>query len=470
MFGYIFAISRFGIRAVLGRMKSPRQHVETIETSNTTAFFTLLWLLRIVLLRYWDYLWARQKATPSPCASRGLIELLSFIRKVMLRNHPSSWKPPRPYLSEIPTELFLSIVDFLPPESAVCVSLLSRYHHEVLRTRIDMKFQRQATSTSDKMRFVRLLERDIPKLIACNNCNKLYPWRRNRANRLSACPRHHCRTPEYFGDQPTFRIPEIVRNSRDVVDFFVRGLEIGTLNGPRLERLEHKERLPVWSAGNGIVTNTQARVAEGRLLLRKTHELSVPMLDELAPNLLKFRELVCHQSSQLPAVIMDAIDELRYGTSSGRSGYYISCNHCALDLRVAVRLLDPKHLNIQVDTWKCFGNRTFEMEHPSIQTVVGEGPGPRDDSVGTPTRNLEKLFNTGEGPQLHLPVGGPPSRPDQPHIWLNAWWWRWSWYLPHPANEANYHVPSVGGGPRDRKRLLAAATVRDVLSLGGAPS
>ena len=91
-------------------------------------------------------------------------------------SEPRPTSPTTSILARFPVEILLHVVSFLPPESAVSLSLLSKYSYATLNSHIDITLGR---GPQDKKHLLHLLEIDWPDLMACHGCNILYPWKRS---------------------------------------------------------------------------------------------------------------------------------------------------------------------------------------------------------------------------------------------------------------------------------------------------
>ncbi|KAI9645234.1 hypothetical protein NHQ30_005968 [Ciborinia camelliae] len=75
----------------------------------------------------------------------------------------------------VPKEVFLEIIDLLPPSSAALLSLSCRPIYNLLGTQyITALKEPQIIRNSCLYNFLALLERDLPNHIACYSCNKLH--------------------------------------------------------------------------------------------------------------------------------------------------------------------------------------------------------------------------------------------------------------------------------------------------------
>ena len=74
-------------------------------------------------------------------------------------------------LSEIPVDILVYIMDYLPSESAVAFSLSCMHLHYVLGTQ---HFSRVASSTEDTIALLNLLALDLPNQVVCTACKRLH--------------------------------------------------------------------------------------------------------------------------------------------------------------------------------------------------------------------------------------------------------------------------------------------------------
>ena len=409
------------------------------RTQNSANMFEILWCMRIVLLHRWTLGEPRSAIR----ASDILVDMLSLLRRVVLRYHPSPWKPPYPYLEEVPVEMILHIASFLPTESAVCLSLASKSLHQALNQRIDMRFSNPETDPAAKKRFARLLEIDVPGLISCHGCSVLHRWnRRSTSMRPYLCRNHYRGYPchhKLFIPFCTTHAPYAFH--REVLDAFIRGYERGPAYGPQLHALEHQCKTDsLWgSHEQNLSRSTQARMVLGKLMLRINYELEVPPDTPLVPEVDKFKCVGCsHSSRTLPGVIMDAIDQTENDLSQPRSTGYVNCWYCATDLQVRVISSTKGSLVFKVDTWHFLGGRDHEREHPTVRSTLDHrAPYHHYSYDMVPTRNLEKLYNEGLGDELHHPPPfGPSSR-------VQSWLQSWQWWYNATKKSLEYRVPST---------------------------
>ncbi len=331
-----------------------------------------------------------------------------------------------PGLARLPPELLLQIIQYLPAESAAVVSLISRYHYVVLK-------QYVLTGLSDKAakkRFLRLLEVDLPEYIACPCCDILYRWK-------ASAPMYSCPRRRYDqGTRYLHNVAPMIRPQHypwalplEAIAAFLRGYERGPAYGPQLQEFYHKCDGPQRYLTPGVSRDTEARVVNGKLLLRTSYSLQMSLQESFAAQLDQLSYIGCsHSPGSLPALVMEAIDHIDSPSKAPRCYDYINCAECATDLRVAVLATKSDQLVAQITTWQCYGGRDIDQEDRTVRTLFGysfacQGEG----ESGTvsyrralPSRNLELQYNESLGDG-----GGLTNGLQQRHRWLH--WWDWSY-------------------------------------------
>jgi hypothetical protein len=342
-------------------------------------------------------------------------------------------------LARLPAELLLRIVSFLPAGSIACLSLTSKCYYAALSDQFDLKLQE---NPKEKQRFLRLLEEDLPEMMACYSCNALYSWKKQQRY---LCPNQHNYTSLQRGSLWCFaHDPAFIY--REMVDAFLRGFEKGPKYGPQLLELAHKCKCDgsvLNCAGKKIWRSLDARVIKGKLMLHGVHELCVsfPPLgtrpsqicldkivkDTLVPEIDKFSGIGCvHTGDSLPAVLLDTVQHLPGGLKDRtRCHDLLNCGHCATDLRVRIVVENNTCLRIEVEIWQSFGgrdpNNRDEMEDAHFHLPRSENKSL--DPNEPPSRNLEELFKREVGESIGLPFAEVLQRRQS---WLQLWNWIYS--------------------------------------------
>jgi hypothetical protein len=148
-----------------------------------------------------------------------------------------------PYFENVPLEIRLLILDYLPTQSAICLSLTPKYQYQKLGSRIDLKFSRRTCNTEAGKRFIKLILPDIPpKWIHCHYCNKLFRWQSSWFYvyyTVRDCPHfdeHHIENCEEW----QYSLNSLHGGlTQTAIEAHVRAYELGSPNSPPLATLEH---------------------------------------------------------------------------------------------------------------------------------------------------------------------------------------------------------------------------------------
>jgi hypothetical protein len=146
-------------------------------------------------------------------------------------------------LAGLPMELQLMVVEFLPPESVLSLSLSCKMlsvHYRPCTIRDALV----------KQRFLLLLEREFPDMLICYTCNKLYNWRAalqsssKYARRPHACPKLHAARDHAFLYRCTkaFYIEDrdLILRRHKLGDSY--GIPLSYLDGP-MQRIDVSESI-----------------------------------------------------------------------------------------------------------------------------------------------------------------------------------------------------------------------------------
>ncbi|KAK4213392.1 hypothetical protein QBC37DRAFT_374058 [Rhypophila decipiens] len=290
-------------------------------------------------------------------------------------------------LGDLPIELFLSIVAFLPPGSVAALALVNKELKAKLGRRV-FEFK----SKSDRRHFLQLMERDYPDRIACPECMVIH-------------------SPFQFGDlscHPATRNAAFFGRRRCLDDNIVRAIAIqrarGQQGAPRcaelLERIAYR-KASYNQFAKVLFTTDLVFSAEGALLLRDRIIIDpVGDVGRITGNSLKLLlqcflnggplapcphisryhwpkhdALSLHITNHLigeAAKLGDAAIEtqhvalpsLRKLLSSPGKALRQSCNHCATECATEVEDIPGVGRVVNLQTWKDFGGVS---EHGSVQ-------------------------------------------------------------------------------------------------------
>ncbi|EXJ53700.1 uncharacterized protein A1O5_13056 [Cladophialophora psammophila CBS 110553] len=331
-------------------------------------------------------------------------------------------------LTSLPPELLLCLADFLPPSSVASLGFTSKYCRAVLDKRHDIRLEQDP---EEKARFVQMLERDVPHMLACYSCKVLFNWRKKPKG---VCPNHDNHRNLNHGSLWCYahRPPFI---SRETVDAFLRGYEKGPKYGPQLAELAHECKGDGgWypTKGEKIARRLDARVQLGKLLLHGVYTLRVALpsppkafspgyVDRsfrhtLLPEIVKFNGIGCvHLRNSLPLLLIDAVHHLEGGVQRPICYDLINCGYCATDLRVRAVVGENACLTIELEMWRSLGGRDPATRLP-LEDAHFQPADIRHDPLDIsepPSRNLEDLFNGDFGTIRE----GPQNR----QTWLQVW-------------------------------------------------
>lgn len=348
-------------------------------------------------------------------------------------------------LDKLPVEILLHIASFLPTSSIACLSLTSKWYHQVLSDQFDPKWRNNRT---EKRRFLQLLEDDLPEQMLCSICNTLY---RRHPRIASFCLSYLSHTSAR--STVSRCSSHLLFINRNMVDEFVRGFVKGPRYGPQLDELSHKcilgDATFPYDEKRGIFMSRSldARVVKGKLLLHSVHKTSVILSTELhetrvltespkgvipkglLPSIDRFRYIGCaHTPQTLPAVLLDAYQ----ARSDSYCHHLLSCGHCATDLRVrvGVQRQDKREcIQIEVEIWRSLGGRDLDKREASEDAHFSLGTQNADFNINDPPeRDLEDLFNGVAEKECA----------QKSKTWIQSWYWD---YNPYTMRLWQYHAP-----------------------------
>ncbi|OAP55616.1 hypothetical protein AYL99_09767 [Fonsecaea erecta] len=365
----------------------------------------------------------KQKSTPSN------------IRQLCLSPGPDSVPS---VFNLLPAEILLTIVTLLPRSALACLMLTSKYLYNTLSPGFELRME---GFPDERSVFIRLLEKDLPQMVVCYSCEILFDWREKSRWR---CPNHS--NHPFFDFDPIWcyaHEPGFI--SREMVDLFVRGHELGPEYGPQLYELAHScDKDGGWfrTRGRKVARVLDARIQQGRLLLHGVYSLTAPIptfsIDPeegyydrsweyaLMREMGKFNGIGCiHLRTALPAIILEAVRQLRLGVPNPLCEDLVNCGYCATDLRVRALTDFPGQIILQVETWRSFGGRDMYARDP-LEDAHFQIPGVRNirlDINQPPSRNLQQLYNGGSVRRTNM-LQLPPHR----QTWLQRWKWSYADY------------------------------------------
>lgn len=304
--------------------------------------------------------------------------MLKYLRRLLLR----SPKPARPaalsssILGNIPVEILLYIITFLPPESAAALSLtcsdfkalFGAEYYEKVNTPPNTKlvfrnllafgtenYQKISSSRHTKLAFLNLLAIDLPHQIVCAPCGRLHHMK----NLLRYNPETYRFGSRTWRHQASQRPACVQRDSMNMVDHVtsifgttafkmaVKQHQLHPESSEVLELMSSKTAETI-SRGCYIQQSTEeCRVAQGHLLhrLQSVYILcckSTSLGDETFKDYY-FEDRLCphiHRSKNI-----------RYDTSGIRR-----CRRCRTDYRIEYKYYDDLGIAMHVTSWKDLGS------------------------------------------------------------------------------------------------------------------
>lgn len=367
-------------------------------------------------------------------------------------------------LDKLPVEILLHIASFMPTSSIACMSLTSKWYHQVLSNQFDPKMQDDQT---EKRLFLRLLEDDLPEQMVCSSCNTLYHWQ----------PWNECLCPKndaHVGAKRTMYwcCDHYLRINRNMVDGFLRGFVKGSRYGPQLQELRHdckpgRLMYHYYPKRQILIDRSlDARVVSGKLLLHSVHMMTVSLSSELheheitlrprspkvlvpeglLPSIDMFRYIGCDHMHHLPAVVLDAYQK----RADPRCLGLLNCGCCATDLRVRVEIERKgtrEGIHIEVEMWQSLGGR-----EPDNREVSEDAHFCYVSSYGSfninnpPERDLEDLYKGVAEKEGGVFSSTSPHQPRKSKTWIQSWCWC---YNPNTKKLWQYKVPSTDDGVTD---------------------
>lgn len=159
----VFVCLWFYLRGLIRHVTSTIASIKMISYHSIALLLSILYnpLNEIIhaLITLIDWILLRLRSSPTP-DSQDLSALQEEVG-------------PCSILQRLPSEILLRTIYFLPLSSIACLSLTSKWYHATLHGHFDPKMPRNST---EKARFLRLLEEDLPTMILCSSCNILYRW------------------------------------------------------------------------------------------------------------------------------------------------------------------------------------------------------------------------------------------------------------------------------------------------------
>lgn len=293
-----------------------------------------------------------------------------FLKRLLRRSqHGSRDKSPlalpanhSSHLEQLPAELLLLIVAFLPPECVVVLSLTSKFLFQFF-----FSAERQVLkNVLVKRQFLLLLEPDFRDYILCYACTKLYNWRTSREHK---CPGRYHDSSHPCAASICSGMHSHLRLYREVRDLILRATRKGPEYGLPISYLAHDCVVVsrcYSTLGMPVSVKVRPKVVAGSLLCWRVEQIAVDISVDLTEQLYTLKGCVCDHTSYSTSIIarcalQHELDKKTYGTiKAPASGWkchkLFQCEVCATDFRVHVTMASSNIMSIRMESWSDFGN------------------------------------------------------------------------------------------------------------------
>jgi len=203
---------------------------------------------------------------------------MDFFKRILTLVGLLDRPPPRPdvlqfsSLRNLPTEILLQILDFLPPESAASFALCCEPLYSALKSRY---LDCLGPTTWRRERLLQLLERDLPNHIVCASCQKLHAMKK--------APRYLHSNSDYFHHLKCWKLDYSALTSLYIHEEFSSTIFKMTMKRYRNES-DFSDLLGLLSlktrtyCRHGYVEQrtAAAKIIDGRLLIREQKRFMIP--------------------------------------------------------------------------------------------------------------------------------------------------------------------------------------------------
>lgn len=317
---------------------------------------------KVFSMHAWRTIQAIARKFANSITLKSLRQLRPFKRK----------RQPNPLL-DLPIEIILEILDFLPAASAISFCLTCRS----FKGTFSGSQQHYLTEAESKRQLLYLLEHDLPKYIHCSTCNKLYIWGEDafcyyacsNKRRLSNPGSHPGSTRLCTGHR--FNSLEI--QLRDLV---LRAHERGPKWGLQLSILQWQGHESAGSPGP-LFIQFDAKVVEKKLIIKRIDSLVVDLRKAIFTEVqLLTKHYASHNCAGwcVPTIALYAIHNLLESRTpdhpvpedSSFSTMMPHCTDCATDLKVVAAPGPDREDTFRIDvvSYQDYGNRYVDVNSP----------------------------------------------------------------------------------------------------------
>lgn len=288
-------------------------------------------------------------------------------------------------LLNLPNELLLAVAEFLDKESQALFSLSCTRIRILLNSYLDLSLN----DISEKLRFLRYLERDYPDYLTCRFCACLYNWQLRHWCDLR-CPRRSYHSLEDESRSYVWPLEGGSRCyiSREIIELIFRADEQGQRYGLPLSYLSSHMSDRDW-----ITRTNEPRLVDGQLLLASCWELDLDSRQDILRKAHLFNSLLCIHSNRNVNLgkVWQPIEKTVAETTDLNKSQVFKCPFCALDYVLDVQDRVDGRTKIVLSVYRNFGPR-YAKTLASEQHFHYDTQSSRIDADELLRRDLQGLF------------------------------------------------------------------------------
>jgi hypothetical protein len=294
---------------------------------------------------------------------------------------------PQDHLSVLPAELLLQIVDEAEPESQLVLTMVSRR----LRDLIYPSHNLGRCKFPVRVKFLRLLEKDYPQLLLCEDCGILWPWRKYCKYRI-CCPQV---AQHPWGSASSWEMrgcggSRSMFINADIIRLVLRAQECGGQYGLPLEMLNGGRK----SVANREMRSHEARIVDGRIVLASVREVYLRSSwtdgkEEIWTERVCVRDLCLHLGQSEKVMVAGGLARLPDVVRAAREGkglQIFKCWQCESDFDLMVERSRETDSKVTLRAWRRY-------DHPRTFRDPGYGSQIRNNVAG---RDIKALFDRQE--------------------------------------------------------------------------
>lgn len=294
-------------------------------------------------------------------------------------------------LTELPIEIFLSIVDILEEEWRALLSLTCK---EIRRT-VCAHFDISMRDRSVRIRFLQHLDLDLPEYLTCRSCDSLYQWRRlsiigYRCMHWSAHPK---------GSAPGVHDILLSTNSKtmvtmlpEIVDLISRARQRGPQYGLPISFLN----------GDGVCYHSdmcltvKACWAQNQIVVSTRRDLETLPGENMSNATFSMSGWICkHGWPDRLSRTWSFWEEKIYRADTVGEPIELKCPYCLTDAEIRISSASNGHRIIALRTWQNFGSGIVRSRGAEQSFNPWQEQLVRLDEASVDNRNVRALFESG---------------------------------------------------------------------------